>query len=68
MQLRILRLDLLQDRNIPVGIFPEPEEVFLYTASARMRAASASAPCEVLDCKALARATPRRANAPMGSF
>ena len=29
MQLRILRLDLLQDRNIPVGVFPEPEEVLL---------------------------------------
>jgi hypothetical protein len=28
-----------------------------------VRAASASAPCEVLDCRALARATPRCANA-----
>src|SRR5208282_1862956 len=31
----------------------------LYAASARTRAASASAPCEVLACKALARATPK---------
>src|SRR4029077_4512283 len=40
----------------------------LYAASARTRAASASAPCEVLDCKALARATPRCANAPVQQF
>jgi hypothetical protein len=28
----------------------------------------ASAPCEVLDCKGLARATPRCANAPVQQF
>jgi len=40
----------------------------LYAASARTRAASASAPCEVLDRKAFARATPRCANAPVQQF
>src|SRR5208282_5793636 len=40
----------------------------LYAASARTRAASASAPCEVLACKALARATPKCANAPVQQF
>src|ERR1700722_20057628 len=40
----------------------------LYAANARPRAASASAPCEVRDCKAFARATPRCANAPVQQF
>src|ERR1019366_227025 len=40
----------------------------LWAASARTRAASASAPCEVLDCRALARATPRCAKAPVQQF
>ena len=29
MQLRVLRLGLLQDRDVGVGIFPEGEEVFV---------------------------------------
>ncbi len=37
-------------------------------ATARTRAASASAPREVLACKALARATPKCANAPVQQF
>jgi len=40
----------------------------LYAASARTRAASASAACEVFACKAFARATPRCANAPVQQF
>jgi hypothetical protein len=40
----------------------------LYAASALTRAASASAPCEVFACKAYARAKPRCASAPIGSF
>jgi hypothetical protein len=40
----------------------------LQAASALTRAASASAPCEVFDCKAFARATPRCAKAPVHQF
>ena len=40
----------------------------LYAANARTRAASESAPCEFLACNAFARATPRRANAPVQQF
>jgi hypothetical protein len=40
----------------------------LSAASARMRVALASAPCEVLASKAFARATPKCANAPVQQF
>jgi hypothetical protein len=40
----------------------------LYAASARTRAASASACCNVFDCKARARATPKCAKAPVQQF
>jgi len=44
-------------------VFPEGEEVFVSRAGALTLAALASAPGEVLACKAFARAKPRCANA-----
>jgi hypothetical protein len=43
LQFRVLRLGLLQDGDVGVGVFPEREEIFVM-ASALTRAASASAP------------------------
>jgi hypothetical protein len=61
LQFRVLGFCSFVDGDVGVGVFLEGEEAFV-TASALTRAASASAPCEVLACKALARATPRCAN------
>jgi hypothetical protein len=67
LQLRVLALCFFQDRDVGVGVFPEREENFV-GGEPRTRAAAASALCEVLDSKALARATPRCANAPVQQF
>src|ERR1700733_6163056 len=67
LQLRVLRFGLLQDRNVRVGVFPEDEQIFV-GCERRTHAASVSAPGEVLACKALARATPRYAKAPVQQF
>ena len=65
LQLRVFRPGLLQDGDVGVGVFPEGEEIF---AGGESRTRTASAPCEVLDCKAFARATLRCANAPVQQF
>jgi hypothetical protein len=53
LQFRVLDFSLFQGRDAGVGVFPESKEVFVSRAL-RMRAASASAPCEVFACNAFA--------------
>jgi hypothetical protein len=51
----VLCLGLLQDGDVGVGVFPEGERKEIFVGGERRtRAASASAPCKVLDSKALA--------------
>jgi len=69
LQLRVLRLGFVQDGDVGVGVgvFPEREEVLV--GGERPDAGGVGIrPCEVFDCKALARATPRCANAPVQQF
>jgi hypothetical protein len=58
---------LLQDGDVGVGIFPEGEEILV--GGERPDAGGVGIrSLEVLDCKALARATPRCANDPVQQF
>jgi hypothetical protein len=49
LQLRVLRLGFLEDRNIGVGVFPEGEEIFVSGKCPDAGGLGVRA-CEVLDC------------------
>jgi hypothetical protein len=67
LHLRLLHLGLIQDGNVGVGVFPKGKEVFV-SGERPDGCGIGTAPCEVLDCKAFARATPKCANAPVQQF
>ena len=58
---------LVSGSGCRIGVLPERKKVFV-GGERPDPGSSASAPFEVLDCKALARATPRCANAPVQQF
>jgi hypothetical protein len=65
LQLRVLRFGLCQDGDVPVGVFPVSEEIFVGGADAS--GVGIRAVC-TFACKAFARAAPRCANAPVQQF
>jgi hypothetical protein len=67
LQLSVLRFGFFQDGDVGVCVFPESEEIFVggeRSDAGRIGIRS----LRVLDCKALARATPRCASAPVQQF
>jgi hypothetical protein len=64
LQLGVLRLRLLQDGDVRVALSPECEEIFISGERSDAGGIGIRAR-EVLDCKALAQATPSCANAPV---
>ena len=67
LQFRVLRLGFFQDGNVGIGVFPERKKLLI--SGERPTAGQIGIrPCEVLACKALARATPRCASAPVQQF